>query len=98
MHNDCVLVKPPARDSQNFVRNDAFFAYTVEGACICPGCHRTVHVLGFSSVLGLIGVGCFLPNGMKRQSENTGLESFFQLAEGNDTCAYEIMVLPCSSL
>ena len=56
-----------------------------------------MHVLGFSSLIALIGVGFFLPNGMKRQSENTGLESFFQLAEGNDTCAYEIMVLPCSS-
>ncbi|KAK8825547.1 hypothetical protein WA577_000720 [Blastocystis sp. JDR] len=55
------------------------------------------HTLSKALVYALVVIalctssGFFLPNGMKRQSENTGLESFFQLAEGNDTCAYEIM-------
>lgn len=85
------FMKPPARDFHNAVRNDAFIAHLVKGTCICRDCHCTVHVLRFSSVLWLIDVGLFLPNGIKGQSENTRAESFFLLGEANDTCAYEIM-------
>lgn len=92
---NCVLVthnETTASCTRFFSGNDAFFAFSVKGACVCCSGYRPMYLFGFPLCLAIMCLGLFVPHRTKGKSENLGLESFFLFDEANDTCAYEIMV------